>query len=386
MRNELRPARILTLLGLFAVATLLATAVHFSSGVSTVSAALPSDGDDDCRIEITKTSDDESIETDESNESNDSFEEDEDFTWTLEIDWDDDCSGVDIEITDNIPNGFDVLSVSESGASLSCNNSDPVECDGEISGGPGSADVDIRVRADGDDCGTRTNTGRVTWDGTSAQGDGSDSDSDSVRVNCDDEDATIRIVKDTNPEDANDNFSFEIDQITGGNFHTTFSLGDDESRTFNVESGVYVVSEDGESGWDLIDINCSGSGSVSDENHSDNDVRISVGDGESVTCTFVNERDARDRRDPTPVPPTVSTPVVIFIPPPPQPVVQPAPPVSQVQGVQAPAPQPPVVVTLPRTGEGPTEKQGALLPVGIGLLVLSGVGGLTYWRMRRSHQ
>jgi hypothetical protein len=368
MIHRPRPTRVLTLLAAFTLATLLATAIHFATPAGPIAAQLAGDGDETCEMSISKT-----------NNTGGETEEDETFTWSIEVDSDDDCNNEAYEVTDNVPSDFTILSVS-SGCTRSGNQ---VECDGELDASE-SDEFEIRVRAE-DDCGNRTNT--ATLDPESSTTGGDHSDSDTVRIDC--AEATIKIVKDTNPEDSSETFGFDIDQVSGGSFEQSFTLGDDDSRTFTVDAGSYIVSEDSESGWTLIDIDCTGSASISDESHSDNDVRITVSDGESATCTFTNDRD-RDEptRTPTRTPSAVATPVIIFIPAPPQPVVQPAPPpppVAQVQEVRAPAPQPTVRVALPRTGDGPLESDGAALPVGLGLLVIAGIG-LTYWRLSRVRQ
>ena len=361
MMHRSRPARVLTLLAAFTLATLLATAVHFSAPATPIAAQLASDGDDVCEMSISKT-----------NDTGGETEDDDTFTWSIEVDSDDDCNNESYEVTDNVPSDFTILSVS-SGCTRSGNH---VECDGELDASE-SDEFDIRVRAE-DECGSSTNT--ATLDPESSTTGGDHSDSDTVRIDCDE--ATITIIKDTDPEDSSETFAFDIDQVSGGSFDQSFTLGDDDSRTFTVDAGSYVVSEDSESGWTLIDIDCTGSASISDENHSDNDVRITVADGESATCTFTNDRD----RDPTPTSTPTRTPAPnVAIPALPQQIVQPARPTPVPQQPQqqqvAAQPQPTVRVALPRTGEGP-QSESAALPVALGLLVMSGIG-LTYWRLSR---
>ncbi|MBI3331713.1 DUF4215 domain-containing protein [Candidatus Peregrinibacteria bacterium] len=97
----------------------------------------------------------------------------------------------------------------------------------------------------------------------------------------------ITIIKDAIPDGAQD-FNF-----TGG--LGAFSLDDDADGTlpasivFNKPAGSYGVQESAlPAGWSLVDITCSDAESVIDEGNAS--VLIDLDNGESVTCTFVNEQ------------------------------------------------------------------------------------------------
>ncbi|QOF77549.1 beta strand repeat-containing protein [Variovorax sp. 38R] len=103
---------------------------------------------------------------------------------------------------------------------------------------------------------------------------------------------TIVIVKDAQPDHAQD-FSFTT---TGGsNLPASFGLDDDptdatlpNSRTFYVTPGatVYTVKEAAlPSGWTQSNVSCTTGGSVASGTAS-----ITVGAGETVTCTFTNAK------------------------------------------------------------------------------------------------
>jgi hypothetical protein len=165
MKEELRTPRMLTWLGMLVVAAFLAMSVQLS-GPGTVSAQLPDDGDDDCNVQITKT-----------NDTGGEVNEDESFSWTLEIEWDDDCDGEDIDVTDNLPSDVDVLDVDES--NLGCESvEDPIECDVDPNA---SGRDEIEIEVEPTDCGDLTNSASVN------SPDDEDSDEDTVEVLCDED-------------------------------------------------------------------------------------------------------------------------------------------------------------------------------------------------------
>ena len=102
---------------------------------------------------------------------------------------------------------------------------------------------------------------------------------------------TITITKVADPEDGTD-FDF---LTTGGNGLDDFSLDVDndgmldDTETFTVPAGDYSVAEDLLPDWDLVDIDCvSSSGSSADTDLGDGTVDITLIDGGSVACTYVN--------------------------------------------------------------------------------------------------
>jgi hypothetical protein len=111
---------------------------------------------------------------------------------------------------------------------------------------------------------------------------------------------SITITKDAVPDNSQP-FSF----TTTGLADATFNLDDDpsndgllNSKPFNnLLPGVRTVTEDGESGWTLTFIVCSGNtastvkiGSDSDWDVGDTSVEIDLKNGESVNCTFTNTK------------------------------------------------------------------------------------------------
>ena len=105
---------------------------------------------------------------------------------------------------------------------------------------------------------------------------------------------TITIEKQTLPEGGT-GFDF-----TGIGFPTdcdlgAFTLDDDGQKSCdNLEPGTYVITESDVAGWDLTNIVCTGSADVqigtdADFDPGDRSVTITLGAGESATCTFTNE-------------------------------------------------------------------------------------------------
>jgi hypothetical protein len=346
---------------MLAVAVLVAGALQLTSPASSVFAVDEIGGEDEtCEFRITKSNDIPGA---------DEVEEGDTFTWTLFIEWDSDCDDIDYDVDDNIPPGFDVLGVSETqdSGTFSCNNDDPVDCSGQTLANGGEAEVEIDVEVDGESCGEIDNDADVdpTEDAFNDNPVG-DSDSDTVEVEC--PDATITIIKDTNPESSSPDFDFEIDQTSGGSFNQDFELEDDESIEFDVEAGTYVVSEDVPGDWDLVDIDCDGSATFSDEGEEDGDVRITIDSGETATCTFTNEPEDDD------------PPVVVLIP---TPVVQ-RPPTTQAPPAPTARPVTAVAPALPRAGQGASGGGDSdMLLIGSGMMAVAGVG-LAAWRLRRS--
>jgi hypothetical protein len=158
-----------------------------------------------------------------------------------------------------------------------------------------------------------------------------------------DDPATIRIIKDTNPETSG--IEFDFDSALLGDF----DLEDDESVLFQVgPGGVFVVTENLFGDWDLVAINCSGAGVVFNVNLAAETVTITIEDGEDAVCTFVNELE-EDEEVETPTPtntPTTTTTTQTFVPTPtPTPTL-----VQQQLGVQVTPTAP--VRALPSTGNG----------------------------------
>lgn len=97
----------------------------------------------------------------------------------------------------------------------------------------------------------------------------------------------ITIVKDAQPNNALD---FTFNNNFGNSNPSTFSLDDDSNatllntRTFEVLPGTYAVSENSVAGWQQESQTCD-SGETIDS--------IDVAPGETVTCTFVNEKYAK---------------------------------------------------------------------------------------------
>lgn len=95
--------------------------------------------------------------------------------------------------------------------------------------------------------------------------------------------ATLTIVKDAQPNDAQD-FAFTV---TGSGL-SNFSLDDDSDVTLsntkvfsNLAAGIYAVAETPLTGWDLTTATCSDGSLVSN---------INLSQGENVTCTFTNAK------------------------------------------------------------------------------------------------
>ncbi len=92
-------------------------------------------------------------------------------------------------------------------------------------------------------------------------------------------DANIIVIKETDPADATDEFDFTT------NYSAGFSLGNgDSDDSGDLDPGTYSVSETVPDGWDLDSATCD---DLSDPS------AISLQAGETVTCTFVNQKDSK---------------------------------------------------------------------------------------------
>jgi hypothetical protein len=113
---------------------------------------------------------------------------------------------------------------------------------------------------------------------------------------------SIKIVKDAVPDNAQD-FSFTASGT--GMTPSPFSLDDDadgtlsNERTFSglLPGGVRTVTEDGETGWTLTNIVCTGAtsstiviGAAGGFNAGDNSVNVTLAAGENIVCTFTNSQ------------------------------------------------------------------------------------------------
>lgn len=107
---------------------------------------------------------------------------------------------------------------------------------------------------------------------------------------------TIVIVKDAVPNDAQD-FAF----TTTGTGLSSFSLDDDadgtlgNTRTFlALAPGIYSVTEAATTGWDLTSLTCVDPDNGSTVNLGTRTASIDLDGGETVTCTFTNQRRVAD--------------------------------------------------------------------------------------------
>jgi hypothetical protein len=147
---------------------------------------------------------------------------------------------------------------------------------------------------------------------------------------------SITVVKDANGAGSLD-FDFEGDL---GNFN----LENDESIIFeDLEADEYFINEIGADGWELDEVDC-GDAVISDSDVDDGDIRVSLSQGENVTCVFTNSKVALA----TTVATTVATTITATATPvPQQPII-----VEQRVIVEAPtAPVTNAVVSPPSTGD-----------------------------------
>ncbi|HKZ64043.1 MAG TPA: hypothetical protein VJ400_06335, partial [Thermoplasmata archaeon] len=98
-------------------------------------------------------------------------------------------------------------------------------------------------------------------------------------------DAFIKVVKQTDPD--GDTTEFEFDPSWAANFF----LSDGETETSgDLDPGTYDVSEIVPAGWDLDSVVCTSSNGDSETNTAISLQAISLQAGETVTCTFTNEK------------------------------------------------------------------------------------------------
>ncbi len=106
--------------------------------------------------------------------------------------------------------------------------------------------------------------------------------------------ARVVIKKETAPDEAANSTSFGFTS-TGGLTPGTFSLSDDGVQTFSeVQPGQFTVTEDAPIGpYSLANIECSDPTGNTTMSVQDRRASIDVAGGETVTCTFTNERAPR---------------------------------------------------------------------------------------------
>ncbi len=104
--------------------------------------------------------------------------------------------------------------------------------------------------------------------------------------------SSITIVKDAKPNDAQD-FAFVA---TGSDVPESFNLDDDSDDTLSNTAlfsgllpGTYTFSEEELNGWDLTDLECSGTTAVVDGST----VTITLAAGQTATCTFTNTKQGK---------------------------------------------------------------------------------------------
>ena len=120
----------------------------------------------------------------------------------------------------------------------------------------------------------------------------------------------ITISKETDPAGSLQEFEFDSD-VPGLD---SFDLFDNESEeATSLAAATYVITEQDVPGWNLIEIDCTGTASTNiDVDLADNRVMIDLEEGEDVECSFTNEQKVSATETPTPtatpVPPT-DTPV-----------------------------------------------------------------------------
>ena len=121
----------------------------------------------------------------------------------------------------------------------------------------------------------------ATCDDGSAPGSISLAAGETVRcVFTNEKDASIVVQKQTNPDNDPQSFAFSASYDSDG-----FSLSDGQSNNSgDLDPGTYSVSETVPQGWDLESAVCSDGSSASS---------IGLAAGETVTCVFTNEKDAR---------------------------------------------------------------------------------------------
>lgn len=124
------------------------------------------------------------------------------------------------------------------------------------------------------------NTGNIS--GSSVNGDVDDSDSESteIEVSCEDNPATLTVVKEVSEGDETQSFDFTGSSSEDGfdSFSLTGESGSN-SASFELPGGNYTVSETVPAGWELESATC---------DQGDPDTGIDLAPGDEVTCTFTN--------------------------------------------------------------------------------------------------
>ncbi|TAK02023.1 MAG: hypothetical protein EPO36_03545 [Chloroflexota bacterium] len=105
---------------------------------------------------------------------------------------------------------------------------------------------------------------------------------------------TITIIKDAQPNDAQD-FGFDISGFDGPIHFELDDDGNDANTLSNMEGfenvppGDYSVTENGEAGWDLTDLDCVALGGSSAQIEGAT-ADLTMAAGGSITCTYVNSK------------------------------------------------------------------------------------------------
>jgi hypothetical protein len=169
-------------------------------------------------------------------------------------------------------------------------------------------------------------------------------DCETAEVSC------LFITKETDPEDEDPDFGFDVSGANEGDFE--LNSGETEPLTTDI-GGIIEVAEEETEGWVLDSIECTDDQQVDVEVDEDNGtVTVDFSDLEAeggvIECTFTNEQEAT----PTPtatatttstaVPTTTSTPVVTIA----------APTATRTTAPVAPTPIPGGTISPPATGSG----------------------------------
>ncbi len=103
---------------------------------------------------------------------------------------------------------------------------------------------------------------------------------------------SITIIKDAQPDDSQ-GFEFEGSTQEGTSKFTLVDDGSqgDNSKTFSsLPKNTYTIVENEMDGWKLTDISCEGGEKIK-EYLSKGKVKVKLGEGENVVCTFTNEKE-----------------------------------------------------------------------------------------------
>jgi hypothetical protein len=115
------------------------------------------------------------------------------------------------------------------------------------------------------------------------------------------EKGSITIVKDAQPDDPQDfGFtgdlgSFSLDDDSDGTLSDTFTSG-------ALDAGTYAVTEAATTGWTLAGISCDTGEGQSISTRDGSTITINLAQGEDVTCTFTNTKNATPPPPPPPAP------------------------------------------------------------------------------------